>query len=71
MAEMDTKILRAWNRKVLRIHGPVVEQGIWRMRTNQEQTELYKDPDIEADIKKKRLELTGHVARMDQGRALK
>ena len=70
VAEMDTKILRTWNRKILRIRGPVVEQGLWRMRTNQEQTELYKDPDIEADIKKKRLEWTGHVARMDQGRTL-
>jgi hypothetical protein len=44
---------------------------MWRMRTNQEQTELYKDPDIEADIKKDRLEWTGHVVRMDQERTKK
>jgi len=41
------------------------------MRTNQEQTELNKDPDMEADIKKKRLEWIGHVVRKDQGRILK
>ena len=34
MIEMDMKILGTWERKILRsIHGPVVEQGIWRIRT--------------------------------------
>jgi len=26
-----------------RIHGPVVEQGIWRIRVNQELRELYNE----------------------------
>jgi hypothetical protein len=43
----------------------VAEQGIWRIRTNQGQTEVYKDTDTEADIKMKRQEWIGHVARMD------
>jgi hypothetical protein len=31
------KKLNTWERKILRrIYGPVVEQGIWRIRTNQE-----------------------------------
>jgi hypothetical protein len=34
----------------------VVEQGIWRIRMNQELRELYKDLVIVADIKEKRLE---------------
>jgi len=34
------------------IHGAVVEQGIWRMINNQGSREMYKDPDIFADIKK-------------------
>jgi hypothetical protein len=38
------------------------------IRINQELRELYKDLDILADIKKKRLEWIGHVVRMDQGR---
>jgi hypothetical protein len=43
--------------KILRrIYGPVVEQGIWRIRSNQELRELYKDLVIVADIKEKRLE---------------
>jgi len=49
----------------------VVEQGIWTIRTNQELRELYKDLDKAADIKKKRLELIGHVVRIDQGRTIK
>jgi hypothetical protein len=49
----------------------VVEQGIWRIRTNQELGELYKDLDIVAGIKKKRFEWMGHVARMDQARTVK
>ena len=46
----------------------MVEQGIWRIRTNQELSELYKDPGTAADTKKKRLEWSGHVVSMDQGR---
>jgi hypothetical protein len=48
----------------------VVERGIWRIRTDKELGELYKDLDI-ADIKKKRYEWIRHVARMDQGRTVK
>ena len=49
----------------------MVEQGIWRIRTNRELRELYKDLDIVADIKKKRLEWIGQVLRMDQGTTVK
>ena len=47
------------------IHGPVVEQGLWRIITKQELVELHKDPDILADIKKERLEWVEHVVRMN------
>lgn len=58
---MDMEGLSTWERKKLRILGSVVEQGIWRKRTDQE---LYRDPDIVADMKKKRLEWIGQVVRM-------
>ena len=48
-----------------------MEQGIWRIRTNQGLRDLYKDVDVVADIKNRRLEWTGHVVRMDHGRAVK
>jgi len=56
---------------IRRIYRPVVEQGMWRVRTDQELGELCKDLDIVADIKRKRFEWMGHVARTDQGRTVK
>jgi len=49
----------------------MVQQGIWRIRTNQELRELCKDLDIVSDIKNKRLEWIGCVVRMDQRRTVK
>jgi hypothetical protein len=72
MAEMNMKRLGTWERIILRwIHGPVAEQGIRRVRTDQELRELHNDLDIVADTKKKSLEWVGHVARIDQGRTVK
>jgi hypothetical protein len=39
-----------WERKILRIYGQVVEQGMWKIRTNQELRELCQDIDVIADI---------------------
>jgi len=44
---------------------PVVEQGIWRIRTCHKLRELYEDVDIVADIKGKIL------VGVDQGRTVK
>jgi hypothetical protein len=71
MTEMGMKRMGIWERKILRIYGLVVEQAIWRIRTNRELEELYKDPEIVADIKKKRLECRGHVVRMNRERTYK
>jgi hypothetical protein len=61
-----------WERKILRkVYGPVTEQGVWRIRRNEELRELYKAPDLVADIKSKQLEWLGHVIRMDQRRVVK
>ena len=45
-------------------------QGICRTVTNQELREPHKALDIVADIKKKRLEWIGHLARMDHRRVV-
>jgi hypothetical protein len=34
--EMDRKRMGTGERKILIIHEPVIEQGIWRIRTNQD-----------------------------------
>ena len=53
-AEMDMTRLGTWERTILRrIHGPVVEQGIWRKRSYQELRGPYKGLDIVADITRK------------------
>jgi hypothetical protein len=48
----------------------MVEKAIWRIRTTQELQELYKDVDIVAKIKNKRLEWIGHIVRMDHERVV-
>jgi len=58
-------------RKILKIYGPLVEQGIWKVRANQELRELSKGLDKVADIKRAGLECTGHLVRMDQGTTVK
>jgi len=55
---------------VKKVHGKVLDQGLWRRKTDQELSELYKDLDIVAGIKKKRLEWIRNIVRMDQGRAV-
>jgi hypothetical protein len=46
------KRLNTWEREIImKIYGPVVEQGIWRIRTNQELRDLYKDLDLVVKIK--------------------
>jgi hypothetical protein len=41
-----------WERKILRkIYGPKSEQGVWRIISNLEIHNMYKSPDIVAEIK--------------------
>jgi hypothetical protein len=43
MTEKDKTRLNMWERKILRkVYGPVMEQGVWRIRRNEELRELYK-----------------------------
>jgi hypothetical protein len=72
VTEMVVKRLNARERKILRkIHGPVVQQGVSRIRTDHALRELYKYLVIIAGIKKKRFEWIGHIVRMDQKRTIK
>ena len=64
-----TKRLAVFERKVLRkILGPIKVNGEWRIRTNSELMQLYKDLDIVAYIKIMRLKWIGHVNRMEEER---
>ena len=47
MTEMDMKRLGTGKRNILRrIRGPVVEKGIWRIRTNREYCNVFHLPCI-------------------------
>jgi hypothetical protein len=44
---VDMNRMFTWERKILRrIYGQVTEQGMWRIRNNQELTELHNVLDI-------------------------
>jgi hypothetical protein len=54
VAEMNMKRLGTWKRKILRsMYGPLVEQGMWGIRTDQELREVCKNLGIVADIKRR------------------
>jgi len=56
--------LLVFERKILRIFGPMKENQIWRIKTNEELDKLIKHINIVNYIKTKRLSWFGHVQRM-------
>lgn len=49
----DKFMLSIWKRKIPRkVYGPVTEQEVWRIRTNQKMRELHKTPDLVAGIER-------------------
>jgi len=47
-----------------KIFGPVKENYVWRIRTNQNLIDLQREPDIVSEIRTARLRWLGHVERM-------
>jgi hypothetical protein len=61
-----------FERKILRkIFGPRNENGIWRIKTNQEIEELIKRRNIINFIRAQRLSWLGHIERMQDTRMVK
>jgi hypothetical protein len=59
-------------RKILRkIYGAKEEGKKCKIRNNQELRNMYGQPDIIVEIKSKRLEWLGNVARMEENRIVK
>ena len=52
VTKLDVTRLGTGERERLWIYGPAVEQGMWRIRIEEELWELHKDLDIAADIKR-------------------
>jgi hypothetical protein len=62
MSRNDVNTLALSLRKILgTIFGPVKEKCVWRIGTNQELMNLYREPDIILEIRKGRLGWLEHV----------
>ena len=65
LKETIIKKLLAFERKILRrIFGPMKENQIWRIKTNEELDKPIKDKNIVNHIKAQRLSWFGHVQSM-------
>jgi hypothetical protein len=55
LSKSDENTTSVWERKMLRkIFGPRKENGVWRICTNQEFYESFREPDIITEIRKGR-----------------
>jgi hypothetical protein len=64
--------LLVFERRILRkIFGPKIENGIWRIKTNQELDEIIKHKNIINCIRAQRLSWLGHIERMQGTRMVK
>ena len=69
----EERRLRVFESRVLkRIFGPKRDEvtGDWRKLHNEELNDLYSSPNIVRVIKSRRMRFAGHVARMEEGRAV-
>jgi hypothetical protein len=64
--------MESFERKALRkIFGPTNENGIWRIKTNQELDKIIKHKNIINFIRAQRLGWLGHIERMQETRMIK
>ncbi|XP_050053485.1 uncharacterized protein LOC126549097 [Aphis gossypii] len=60
----DEEKMACFERRVLRrIYGPILENEVYRRRTNKEVQQIYQKPGINAYLMSKRIEWAGHVWR--------
>jgi hypothetical protein len=72
LKEKEIRMLSTWERNILRkIYGAKKEVKEWKIRNNQELRNMYVQPDIITEIKSKRVEWLGHVARMEENKMVK
>ena len=68
----EQRMMAVWERKILRkIYGGKKCEDRWERRNNMELYELFKEPNIVAIMKGRRLSWLGHITRMDNTRTPK
>jgi hypothetical protein len=61
----EERVLAVFKRKILRkIHGPVKENELWRIRRNDELEDIIKGENMVRFIKSQRIRWLGHIERM-------
>jgi hypothetical protein len=72
LSKTDENVIAMWEIKVLRrILGPVKENNMWKICTNQGLMNLYRKPDIISEIRKGKLRWLEHVEQMSKERTVK
>jgi hypothetical protein len=72
LKEKAIRMLSIWERKISgKICGTKKEGNEWKIRNYQELRNMYGQLGVIAEIKSKRLECLGHVARMEENRMVK
>jgi hypothetical protein len=64
LSKADELRLGVFERKILRIYGPICEEAIWRSRYNEELYRLFDETDLVTTIRITRLRWAGHIVRM-------
>jgi hypothetical protein len=64
MIKKTENTINSYERKILRILGPINDNETWRIRYNKEIYTLYGDTELSTVIKLRRLQWVGHVQRM-------
>ena len=60
-----------WGRNILnRIYSPVLDNGFWRIRINEELSNLYGEVDLVVEIQVRKLSCLGHAKRMDNAKVI-
>jgi hypothetical protein len=63
LTKADKEKLRIFEKRILRrMHGPTFENGVWRIKYNDELCSLYKDLDIVRVINVARIRWLGHYS---------
>jgi hypothetical protein len=67
LTKSEKNSLRIFERKILKIYGPVQQRDTWRIRYNEQLSGFIKGEDIVTFIKAQRIRWMGHVKRMEAG----